>query len=158
MKHIMRWSPDSCGCVIDIEWDDSVPVEQRSHVAKNIVSRCPAHQQGHFTDHHEHYDIILKENQRKNNMHKHFMEQFPHLTEEVPEDVTEGHILTDNISAEEPPKEKARRLKKGVKYIYSWTGEGKDRVLQVKFQGADLKDNEKKILKDKVGTDKVIVV
>jgi hypothetical protein len=162
MKHVTRWSPDTCGCVIDLEWDDAVPAEQRSHTTQNIISRCPSHQETHFADKHDHYDTILKENQLKNKTHGHFMEEFPHLTEEIEPDITEGHLLVPDINASSQPVEKPKRLKKNIKYIYAWTGEGKNRTLQVKFQGADLKDNHKKQLKDvivsKVGTDKVIVI
>lgn len=61
MKRITRWSPDTCGCVIDFEWDDensSIP-----HKAKNIISECEAHK---GLDKDSCYLSVLEENKYKN--------------------------------------------------------------------------------------------
>ena len=58
------WSPDTCGCQIEYEWDDTVPQDQRTHTVSLIVKACPIH--SHHTDISTHYDDVLGENQSKN--------------------------------------------------------------------------------------------
>lgn len=41
--NINRWSPDTCSCVVEYSWDDSVPAEQRVHKLHRIVTACPEH-------------------------------------------------------------------------------------------------------------------
>ena len=55
MEKITRWSPDTCGCVIEIDWDTDTPNVQ-SH---RLVSPCPCHQNCTGSD-------VLIENQTKN--------------------------------------------------------------------------------------------
>lgn len=43
MKQITTWRPDTCGCEIEIEWDDTVPQETRTHSQGKIISKCKAH-------------------------------------------------------------------------------------------------------------------
>lgn len=38
-----RWSPDTCGCILEYEWDDAAPQDQRVHSYKNTVKSCPEH-------------------------------------------------------------------------------------------------------------------
>lgn len=45
-KHMIkttRWFPDTCGCAVDIEWDEAVPSEERTHTGKEILKKCPEH-------------------------------------------------------------------------------------------------------------------
>ena len=32
-----RWSPDTCGCVLEYSWDDALPQEARVHVYADTV-------------------------------------------------------------------------------------------------------------------------
>jgi hypothetical protein len=50
-----RWSPDTCGCTIDIEWDTNDP---NVHTHK-LVTPCAAHQASAASE-------VLVENQTKN--------------------------------------------------------------------------------------------
>ena len=61
---ITRWSPDTCPCVIDYEWNDAVPQEARVHVANAIIEACAAH--AAVTVPAAHLALVLEENQRKN--------------------------------------------------------------------------------------------
>lgn len=58
MMKITKWSPDVCDCVIEYEWDKTLPVDQRIHTHKNTVNRCPEHSglSGQIL-----YDTILNE-------------------------------------------------------------------------------------------------
>lgn len=55
-----RWQPDTCGCVIEYEWDDAVPQEERTH---NYVAHvaCARHQAASAT-----LATVHSENRRKN--------------------------------------------------------------------------------------------
>jgi hypothetical protein len=61
VKHTTTWRPDTCGCVIDIEWDDGDA--PRVHKAKR-VSPCPDHQ----GDAEAVFAAVLDENRRKNSV------------------------------------------------------------------------------------------
>lgn len=44
-----RWRPDTCGCVLEYEWDDAQPAELRTHTP--VVARaCRHHQVGATAD------------------------------------------------------------------------------------------------------------
>ena len=38
-----RWSPDTCDCIVEFTWDDSVREDQRTHTLSNVINKCPAH-------------------------------------------------------------------------------------------------------------------
>ena len=63
MKQVTRWSPDSCGCVLEYEWDDAVPATARTHTFKTVVKKCSSHSA--LTDK-DIYNQVLSENTRKN--------------------------------------------------------------------------------------------
>lgn len=62
MKHITRWSPDTCGCVIEYEWDDTE--EPRVHRVKNIIRQCPLHKTLEIPE--DVFDAIVNDNRTKN--------------------------------------------------------------------------------------------
>jgi hypothetical protein len=73
-----RWSPDTCKCVIEYQWDTEVPQEQRTHTISKVIARCNHHAQ--HTDNHKHYSVLLEENPRKNKVMAALIERFPALT------------------------------------------------------------------------------
>lgn len=64
MKQITTWSPDTCSCVIEYEWDDIDSPETRAHTHHASIKSCPAHSQHYGKA--KHYDTVIEENQRKN--------------------------------------------------------------------------------------------
>lgn len=58
-----RWSPDTCGCSFDYQWDNQQSPDVRTHTFSNVVKRCPEHAalSGVAL-----YDAVLTENQTKN--------------------------------------------------------------------------------------------
>lgn len=42
MKRTTNWGPDTCGCLLEIEWDDSQDENTRQHTIKE-VKLCPVH-------------------------------------------------------------------------------------------------------------------
>ena len=135
MLHANIWSPDTCGCQIEFEFDDELPAETRTHTAKRIIKKCEVHSTSDIMDRHDHYDTVLKENQTKNIVHGHFLETFPEHTEDVTD--------TQNNST------------------HLMLPSGKNRVLHVSFVGANIPQNKKKDwekkVHDRVGHNKVVV-
>ena len=61
MKNVTRWYPDTCGCVIDFEWDTDNPND--TPVGKTVVKACEYHP---LEDAVSHHSTIIQENQGKN--------------------------------------------------------------------------------------------
>lgn len=40
---VTRWSPDTCECVIDYQWDEKLPLEDRVLTLSAVQHKCPAH-------------------------------------------------------------------------------------------------------------------
>jgi hypothetical protein len=77
---VTRWSPDTCECVIDYQWDQDVPQEERVHTPYAIVKQCQYHKALSLQ---AHYDVLQDENPRKNKMIGHLMEQHGLKLEEI---------------------------------------------------------------------------
>jgi len=58
-----RWKPDTCGCVVELEWDASLPQEDRVHTVPRVEA-CAAHCA--LPSAGERYDAVLAENRLKN--------------------------------------------------------------------------------------------
>lgn len=53
-----RWHPDTCGCVIDYEWDGDLAEDARVHTVVSHLP-CPAHAEAE-------HEVVTEENQQKN--------------------------------------------------------------------------------------------
>ena len=80
MKKITRWSPDTCDCVLEYEWDNELSGADRVHTPTNIVKYCEAHSL--VRDKVQHYNFVHEENSRKNNFYSLFNEHLNHGFEE----------------------------------------------------------------------------
>lgn len=79
--NITRWKPDTCDCVIDYEWDASVPDVSRVHVYKD-GTLCDIHKNIGITKA-NHFNVILEENKRKNQAIELAVKQIPGLVDKV---------------------------------------------------------------------------
>lgn len=75
-----RWSPDTCGCVIEYQWDDTTSEATRVHTPVNIVSQCSIHSS--FSTAADLYSHIMWDSQRKNGAYAILLAQNPNLTPE----------------------------------------------------------------------------
>lgn len=76
-----RWSPDTCDCVIEYDWDADLPAEARVHTPSRVVNRCPAHQAQ--ADAAAVFTTLLDENPRKNKLLARAMDLLTDKTEAV---------------------------------------------------------------------------
>ncbi len=74
MKHTTRWRPDTCDCVIEYEWDDTQPAEEREHVHKKTIP-CEIHKGTEL----EVYETVKEENTRKNKLFSEALKLHPEL-------------------------------------------------------------------------------
>lgn len=58
-----KWSPDTCSCVVEYEWDDSVSEELREHIPVASI-KCEIHKDKET--HEDVYLSLMAENQTKN--------------------------------------------------------------------------------------------
>lgn len=59
-----RWSPDTCACVMEYDWDDTQSEDTRVHSFARIVSRCPVHTEIPADE--DSFNVVVGENKRKN--------------------------------------------------------------------------------------------
>lgn len=43
MLQVTRWRPDTCGCILEYEWDSDETETQRVHRLVNVVNQCSTH-------------------------------------------------------------------------------------------------------------------
>lgn len=136
---INRWSPDTCGCVMEYSWDDSLPQEQIVISPTTTVSRCPAHTS--LSTPANHFNVLMDENPRKNQAHQHILDNGPSTLY----DIVDG----------------TKRLKNGMAINWSWTGTSPNRVLTLTVTGITLNSTQKtaiqSVLNTKFGAGKVLL-
>lgn len=137
MIQTTHWSPDTCGCVFDYQWDDTLSGDERVHTVSKIVHTCSEHQivklnpSGHFS-------VVVDENVRKNKVYGKF---------------TENTDIYDASIGD---------FKSGISLLFSWSGTDYARILTASVSGFNLKGSEKNTLQtwcnDTFGIDKVIIL
>lgn len=64
MIHTNRWRPDTCECVIEYQWDDSLPEKERTHKVVKIANACEKHKK--IKGKQKQYEAITEDNIAKN--------------------------------------------------------------------------------------------
>lgn len=95
------WRPDTCDCELEYSWDDILDENTRTHTISKINKACSYHQ---IADKDKHYNIVLDENQRKNNLLGKILKNVPTAVDE---------IIQDDGST-------TKQLKKGRQYKWSF--------------------------------------
>lgn len=138
-----RWSPDTCNCIIDYEWDDSLPNDLITMTPVNIVNVCSDHQKlpPNITLV-DFYNVLMEENPRKNASFQHILDNGP-------------SSLYDIVN-------NTRVLKKDVSFVFNWSGTAPNRTLNITVQGVSLTTNQKNVaqtaLNNRFGVGKVVVL
>jgi len=134
-----RWSPDTCSCILEYTWDDSLPQDQITTTLSNINQKCSAHNGLSNTDT---WNAITEENPRKNFTLQHILDNGPSTLY----DIVEGNN---------------KILKSNLRYTWTWSGIAPNRVLTISIQGITLTTNQKNtiqnILNNRFGVGKVIL-
>lgn len=72
MKNITTWRPDTCGCVLQFEWDPEIPADERIHTPIEHIFTCEVHLEipaekktGDSPKEHL-FNAVMAENQKKN--------------------------------------------------------------------------------------------
>ena len=63
MLKVTRWSPDTCRCVLEYEWDDAEDENTRENTLKAVIQKCSYHS---FAADEDVYREVLLENSIKN--------------------------------------------------------------------------------------------
>lgn len=63
MLQVTRWSPDTCGCILEYDWDDTLDENARTHSFKKAVKLCEHHKALLGA---KAFDQVMSENTRKN--------------------------------------------------------------------------------------------
>jgi hypothetical protein len=91
-----RWSPDTCSCVIEYQWDDSVDSTLRVHTASKTIAQCPQHAGQNLATH---FGSLIEENPRKNKIIDKILTQFPALTaDDITWSFDSNRLLTVTIA------------------------------------------------------------
>ena len=135
-----KYSPDTCDCVIEYTWDDSVPADIRTHTLSTYINKCSAHS-GLATDQ-DRWNSIFEENPRKGQALQLVLDNGP-------------TGLFDTLSSGN------RVLKESIKFNFTWSGTAPNRVLTISFTGINLTTNQKNTLQSalntRFGTGKVLI-
>ncbi len=122
-----NWRPDTCGCCVEEEYDMDDP--QAVMTCSKVIIKCAAHASVPDADL---FGVLYAnpdgENKVKNLMHKHLVE---HPALNLSKDSKDGLVFNE-----------------GVEYVWSFSGSGADRVLNVGVKGAALSAEQKQIVKD----------
>lgn len=111
--NVTRWSPDTCECVLEYDWDPAAGEDDRVHTHHASVRTCPAHD---GIGGPEHLNVVLRENQSKNRVEAHALELIPRLR--VPTDDGAGY-----------------RRNPFVDFRWTFTRTGANRALTVELVG-----------------------
>lgn len=141
------WKPDTCECEVEEIYSGTDIVG-----GGQVLKKCPIH--ASVSDN-ELYGVLYSnpdgENKRKNRMLR----------------ILLGHEEIKNLGLEEAKKNPdgsnaGLGLKEGIQYKWSFTGTGKDRILQVDIAGGNLSQAQKSMIKGvcdlKFGVNKVDIL
>ena len=134
-----RYSPDTCDCSLEYDWDSTDPETNRTHTLKRFVNVCSAHQGlGNDT---ARWNAVFEENPRKNTAHQLILDNGP-------------TALSDLIDG-------TRQLKANIAITFTWSGTAPDRVLTISYTGITLTTNQKNsiqtFLNSRFGVGKVLI-
>ena len=137
-----QWSPDTCGCQFEYDWDDELSEDVRIHTFKRVAKECVSHAHLQGNNKRDMYDSSLEENRRKNGTLKELIDRATEFVE---------------IKADGNPG-----FKNNINIDWEWSGTSPNRVFTITVTGITLtaqrKTNIQNFLNNRFGTGKVIFV
>lgn len=136
-----RWSPDTCDCIIEYQWDDTELADTRTHTLGNYIRKCVAH--ASLASDTTRYQTVTEENPRKNLTYQGMLDNGPASLYDIQQDGT-------------------RTLKNGITFSWTWSGTAPNRLLTISYTGVTLTGAQKNTaqtwLNNRFGAGKVILV
>ena len=126
-----QWSPDTCTCIFEYIWDDSLPESSRAHNLATVI-KCPEHSVQ--ADNNAVWNTVLEENPRKNQAWK-----------EILDNATADMVETD-------PSSGTLVFKPGIFVDYAYSGTVPNRVLTLTLRGKTLTANQRNGIQNKLDT------
>lgn len=153
---VNKWSPDTCGCVLNYSWIRGSSENGRVHTYEGHDRKC--HDHGDLMEQHL-YNTVVEENQRKNitlnhavNIHR------VKLAEAIKKGdvngtrwrITENGRMVNGSGNEEPIDESnvIFVLRQDVNYTWFFTGVAPNRMLNVTFS-VPLEKHEKDMIESR---------
>lgn len=134
------WSPDTCECILEYQWDDTTPEDNRPITLSTIINKCSIHSS--LNTNNDVWNSINEENPRKNITRQLLLDNAPSTLYDII-DATNG----------------TREFKNGISFNWSWTGTAPNRVLNISVTGITLTNAQKNtirnILNNRFGVGKV---
>ena len=127
-----RWSPDTCDCIIEYQWDDTLTPDVRTHTLANYIRKCSFH--GNQANDTIRWNTLNEENPRKNNAYQLIVDNAPlQFVDLAPDGIT-------------------KTLKKGLSLNFTVAGVVPNRVFTLIFSGATLTQNQIDFVQGKLDT------
>lgn len=140
----VTWSPSTCGCVIELEYDDTTPLDTRPYTIHNIAV-CSIHTG--LGDLLTIYNTIRDENSKVSL-------SLDEILKRVPTSLLDQLYVLQNDGI-------TRVLKKGIRFQFTITGTAPNRVLNISFINYTLttqqRTNAQTWLNNRFGVGKVIL-
>jgi hypothetical protein len=118
-----RYSPDTCDCIIEYTWDDTIPEDSIVLTLDQVKTRCAAH--AGMANNTDVYTTVTEENSRKNLAHRNLLDNGPNIIYDI--DASSG----------------TRVFKKGIRISWNWTGTVPNRMLTITLTGITLTTNQR---------------
>jgi len=117
MIKLQTWKPDTCKCIIE----EAFNTETGEITCNQVLYKCDDHEDVSMN---EIFGVIYAnpdgENKRKNLIHK---------------ELVENKSLGLSETKKNSDKSEYEALKDDIKYLWSFTGKGKNRILQIEIKG-----------------------
>ena len=126
-----RYSPDTCDCVIEYDWDSTTNETNRVHTLKRFVNKCSAHIM--LATDTDSWNCVFEENPRKGQALRTILDNSPTTA------------LYDIVGGN-------RQLKPALGFNFSWSGTAPNRVLTISFSGITLTTQQKNTLQTALNT------
>lgn len=122
VTRITTWSPDTCNCVLEYSWDDSIPLDNQTFPVANIIKKCDQHTA--LSTKESIYSAVKEENTRKNITYQGILDNGP-------------------TSLYDLQADGSRTLKNGITFSWTWSGTAPNRVLTITYTGITLTTNQR---------------